>query len=516
MIECKLGHGTDYKPDECTYCKGLTVRTPRGVPARLKPLPCIYLGEPTGREVECPSCENRKVRLKTMTCAIHGECLPAKQVKGVKSCVDCAEKVERQPPRPPGIIVPQPPPLNLTPLHSRAVVTVVVGDEAEQCFATSGPYMRNYADEHGADFVVLRWDGNPNWPMSAKFAIATALDHYERIAYVDADVLLRPGCFDLFDACNPDEFGAVDELAHHRSQPQHGLEKSHLQFRRDMGFRDVPYLPWYLNLGVMVVPKMYRDLLLPPTQPIVKSHAAEQDHTNAKLLDAFLDGKAKVRLIDRRANWQNWTDAGFKSATPDAILHWSGAGKNRVKRDVEMAEWAGRFPVDPKSWEIDARHRDWIRDELMTGKYRRVLEIGSYRGYSTAAFLDALNAGKVDEIHLCDTSITHELRQLVGDLPGVKLHKCRSVDLLAKDAAFDLVFVDGDHTLEVIQAETPYLVGVPAIFAHDTNSTAVGYPNCEGPPYLKAALIEAGYTITEDCERRPGELTHRGMMFATR
>ncbi|HEY1189190.1 MAG TPA: hypothetical protein VGE74_16170 [Gemmata sp.] len=327
----------------------LRARTPAPSPlASARPLPCEHEGD----VVEpCRTCagEARHVR----ECDRHGRCTRTDAGKGVAVCAACPDYapdpalLPRRPvaalaPRPadrpvlparPGwLVVPQPPALPLTPTRARALVTVVVGAEAQRCFAASGPLMRRYAERVGADVVVLDWPGHPSWPMSSKFAIARALDHYERIAYVDADVLLRPGCVDLFAMCAPHEFGLCDELPWHRMSPRFGREAAYRKFRADMGFNHVPHLPWMANAGVMIVPRSHRELLLPPVGPMPVAHCAEQDHTNARLLDSGLP----YRLLDRRCNWQNWTDPGFRAAPPDAVLHWSGAGGSRRDRAAEM------------------------------------------------------------------------------------------------------------------------------------------------------------------------------------
>lgn len=405
------------------------------------------------------------------------------------------------------LTVPQPPPLNLSRTSDIALVTVAVGPEAAAMLAITEPYMRDYARRVAADFVKLDWPGHPAWPMSAKFGIARALDHYHCIAYVDADVLLRPGCVNLFTQCKPWEMGVVDALPFHRQNPKSTAEANHHEFRRSMGFPAVD-LPWYFNAGVMVVPKSHRELLLPPMTPMPNGFCSEQDHTNARLLDSGLPYK----LLDRRCNWLWWT--GLDDAPPDAVLHFAGLRFQRIK---EMAKWAAAWPIPQgHRWAIDARHRDWLRAELMTGKHRRVLEIGSCHGYSTTAFLDALKAGAVDEVHLCEPSPTPELLALIEGKPVI-LHRCRSVDLLAKDCRWDLVFIDGDHSTRTVTKEAELLIvaRVPAVFAHDT-AAAGRYPRCEGPAILRDAFTAAGYRCVEDAEFRPGERTDRGMLLATR
>jgi hypothetical protein len=79
-------------------------------------------------------------------------------------------------------------------------------------------------------------------------------------------------------------------------------------------------------------------------------------------------------------------------------------------------------------------------------------------------------------VHLCDPNVTRQLEATLARFPGVNVtvHRERSVDLLAGDAAFDFVFVDGDHTEEAGKAEAALLLAanVPAVMVHDTTDGA--------------------------------------------
>jgi hypothetical protein len=51
---------------------------------------CQHLGPVSGERVDCPSCSG-KVALKVLTCAVHGKCLPQRQVPGVPYCGTCKD-----------------------------------------------------------------------------------------------------------------------------------------------------------------------------------------------------------------------------------------------------------------------------------------------------------------------------------------------------------------------------------------------------------------------------------------
>lgn len=313
-------------------------------PERRDRLPdCQFLGGYTGQTVACPT--GCKAKFKVYECSLHGTCTLADAGQGVTACCQtCPDKTPTPARNVNWLIVPPAPRLELQPVLKRAVVTIAAGAEAEALHAISGPLMAAYADRIGADFRVLDWPGHPLWPMSSKYAIPRALDDhlYERIVYLDADVLVPPGAVDLLKLCEPDEFGAFDELPFIRRQPQFHQEASAQQYRDAMKFPRVETLPFYFNCGVMVASRQHRDYLEAPTAPMPIGHCSEQHHTNAVLLDAYLAGLTKIKALDRRANWQNWTP-DFDQAPPDALRHYSSGGPRRKRRIADMREAAAAF-----------------------------------------------------------------------------------------------------------------------------------------------------------------------------
>lgn len=265
---------------------------------------------------------------------------PAPEVRApapAKPCAGCGDKKKASN----RAVAIQPPPLGLKPTRPRAVVTAVVGRDAEAMHAITGPHLRAYAERVGADLVVLRWPGTFNHPVTCKFQLARVLDHYERAAFVDADTAIDPlKTVNLFDQCAEGEFGFCDEWEWQTKVPGFDRHAQYQQFRCDLGFRCLDTIPWYMNSGVMVVSRAHRELLLPPTRGILNHHCSEQDWISASLLDSGLPYK----ILDRKCNWQWWTDPGFKAAPADAILHWSGSGPNEGRVHM-IAEWAARCPL---------------------------------------------------------------------------------------------------------------------------------------------------------------------------
>jgi predicted O-methyltransferase YrrM len=161
---------------------------------------------------------------------------------------------------------------------------------------------------------------------------------------------------------------------------------------------------------------------------------------------------------------------------------------------------------------MDRRHILWLRYLLMHTKVERTLEIGVHTGASASAFI----AAKVPEPHFAD--ITHTLgAQRVIDGRG-HFHQRKGCDILYAMPPFDLVLVDGNHSMDAVAEEIAALDAKPPriIVAHDVCSTDAGYAHCEGAAHLMEHLRETGWLIVLDATDRPLENTKRGMMVATR
>jgi hypothetical protein len=224
-------------------------------------------------------------------------------------------------------------PLPLRPTSRRAVVTAAVGAEAEACLRTSGPALLAYARRLGADFHVLTSAPTSSWPMSVKFYLPRVLEHYDQAAYIDADVWVRPGAVDLFELAGDAEWAACNTRQHHeRLNPD--LLATYRAFLRD--FTDLRSTPFYFNCGVQVA-RASAAHLLGPLRIMPKHHCGEEWLINARVAEAHAKGLLRMRVLDPRANWQNWQDPGFTEAPDDALLHWSGGGVLRIDRAAQMA-----------------------------------------------------------------------------------------------------------------------------------------------------------------------------------
>ena len=132
-----------------------------------------------------------------------------------------------------------------------AVITLNIGTRFAEMGELTMPLMKNYARSIGADFVVI--DKLKQMHHSKYSAYWAKFQLYDRILFLDLDVLVYPHCPNLFAVVPEDKFGALVETDYGIPQLEEILE---IQARvRDIGWRKD-----YFNVGVMVASKAHREI----------------------------------------------------------------------------------------------------------------------------------------------------------------------------------------------------------------------------------------------------------------
>jgi predicted O-methyltransferase YrrM len=159
---------------------------------------------------------------------------------------------------------------------------------------------------------------------------------------------------------------------------------------------------------------------------------------------------------------------------------------------------------------MDERHVFMLHSVLSGWPFRNALELGSFCGASSTAFVEAINGGSEMVATFCDAEPTESLWQVVRNCkqPGrVRVTADLSWLVLESPEDFDFVLVDANHDLESVSKELQRLmVRRPlCVMAHDTNATRMGYRRAEGAELLKRTFIEdPDYFCIEYAMRRKG------------
>lgn len=213
-----------------------------------------------------------------------------------------------------------------------AVVTLAIGEKFRRLGELTHPWMTAYAERVGADFVVLD-RADPALPHVAftKGRLAELMDRYERIVFLDTDVLVSPTCPDLFAIVPEDRLGAVFVGWYTRG---HDQAVRHVQDAvGDIGWdgRD------YFNTGVMVLSRRHR--------AVVRSAGEDFERYAAGLDDGSTELFGEQTLYNYRVQRDavptldlgpafNHTGAirPSRKRFRSHILHYAGVGHRRGSR----------------------------------------------------------------------------------------------------------------------------------------------------------------------------------------
>ena len=111
-------------------------------------------------------------------------------------------------------------------------------------------------DTRKLDLRVLRWRRRWRNLHLEKFQLYDLLAEFDRVLYVDADILIHPEAPNIFEAVPPDSLGVVDE--HFGSEaPKRQQEWRRMQ-RRLGSLGEMP--DRYFNAGMLVASRGHRDL----------------------------------------------------------------------------------------------------------------------------------------------------------------------------------------------------------------------------------------------------------------
>lgn len=367
-----------------------------------------------------------------------------------------------------------------------------------------------YAGLHGLPHECVRDYEPGTHPSWQKMRLITErLPNYDAILWLDADVVVTNPLI------HPDEF-----------LPHYGLIVS-----TDWTHPATEDMIKHFSLGNFLItncPESFELLRLASlrtewaNRPLWEQQAIQEEYR------ANPEVRPWVKVLPRRrlnAVYATESTTGPEPWEPgDFLCHFTYLKNEERARLIPSAIVEGfkaNVPHLPVWWEpgmcMDVRHLCILSDLAGLG-WNHGLEVGTWTGCSAAMLLH----GYFELLDLNDTRITQDLQDIVEffDIYPVTLHECRSVDLLAntKPGTYDFILLDGDHSLETGIAEAAEMIRLQPrlIVAHDPRSASVGFENCEGPAHLEAELIRDGWTVFVDAKDRPGEVTKRGFLAATK
>jgi hypothetical protein len=197
---------------------------------------------------------------------------------------------------------------------NRAIVTISCGDFYRQMTAISHPTVEAYAERIGAEFIV--WDdyGGHAMPHYKKLELGGLLRQYERVLYIDTDILVRPDAPDIFAIVPEDSLGALEEGQYYADRKEWTLH-----YMSSIGYEPRDWDGRYFNAGVLVLSQVHRDLFVQP--PVEVDNFREQTYLNV----LFAMKHTKIFELPYRFNRVYCMDWFYGEQRFDSyFLHYAG------------------------------------------------------------------------------------------------------------------------------------------------------------------------------------------------
>jgi hypothetical protein len=137
----------------------------------------------------------------------------------------------------------------------RAVMTIASGPQVGEIASLTTPRLAAYARRLDADFISLNLPSQ--FPHFEKFRLYDFLAMYDRMVFLDIDVIVNDSCPDLFALVSEEQFGAWLASRHTRA-----FEPNIADVQQKLG--DIGWSGDYFNSGVMVVSRAHRQVFARP------------------------------------------------------------------------------------------------------------------------------------------------------------------------------------------------------------------------------------------------------------
>jgi hypothetical protein len=214
-----------------------------------------------------------------------------------------------------------------------AIVSMAVGDFYNKISELTFPSLRKYAERVGADFIELQPNEvYKNFPHYLKCELNSVLDSYDRICYIDADIIVSPLAPNIFEKVPEDKMGLFEEGKYEN-------RLSNLQnYFTQKGLNAVA--TQYFNTGVIVASKEHKKVFEVPE--VFEDNFFEQTYLNYRIY------KLEMGVVGLSYKFNRMTLADQRTGEhrlASYFVHYAGLSQqlppesflNLIKHD--LSEW---------------------------------------------------------------------------------------------------------------------------------------------------------------------------------
>lgn len=384
---------------------------------------------------------------------------------------------------------------------------------------------QEYAKKHGFDFK--HYNSNSDFipeehPSFTKLKfILNHVDSYDFIVWLDADAIITNPSINIVDdvlSKSANSYTDVDDpflfVSLDWSSSDHYSNTLNKWSAGNMVLKCTEDLKLFFNEAYGL--KAYARTPLWDQSAMKKVLSSNPIYQNKiVVLDKHVLNAVPVMFQADHTNESTWCHDHF-------LAHLTGAPSNTLRlawlSDYKRGDVLG-LPLSKyqaygydRVMAMDLLHVAFLKSCVELTEVKNVVEVGCYQGISTIAFLDAVESGQINKLHLIDTNFLRSLKHRVSLLSRTpNMHRTRSINVLSKmtRSQFEgslLVYLDGDHSLKTCSDEYKLVAPLKPdiICLHDIREEP-------GPSYVLTQMQKDGYLVLTDLVGRENMRTERGI-----
>jgi ADP-heptose:LPS heptosyltransferase len=220
-----------------------------------------------------------------------------------------------------------------------AIVTVVSGEKYAKIWAKTRPSFEAYADRIGTELIVMGYhDGLPSqhWVKLGLYELLKK--RFDRVAYLDADILIREDCPSLFDVVPADALGIFNEGKY---------TPRAVCIYEIMNAYKIALPKWdriaYYNTGVMVISRAKRHIFKPPQEVrLIRNSYGEQTWLNLQIIQKEVKVHELSHTFNHMSIMDRLTGVSRKAAY---IIHYAGPPSEETlftALEADLQAWSRR------------------------------------------------------------------------------------------------------------------------------------------------------------------------------
>jgi len=226
-------------------------------------------------------------------------------------------------------------------MGKNAIVTLSFGDGYREIYEINKKCFENYAKKINADFIkITEQKISSKIIQYEKFIIYDLLNTYDRIIYVDQDVIIRDDTPNLFDIVPEEKLGVLNEAYFVNRM---GVLKS---FAFNLGIEFIDNGAYY-NTGIMVVSKKHKNIFIKPKEEINDFY--EQTYVNL-IINKSLNAEDDIFYLDCNFNRMTCMDSLLGKTRLDSyIIHYAGCPNLDLMKELmkkDLMQWKEDAPWD--------------------------------------------------------------------------------------------------------------------------------------------------------------------------